>query len=102
MRARASANASQLTRSDQSLRFASTTERARADSRSSNGATYDSRFEDVDTFVVFGTRARPSVIASPRLEIVVDATKAGPKVTTFEFFCRADSRSSEVSRVPMK
>ena len=51
-RARACANASQLTRDDHSLRFASTTARARADQRSSNGVTYEDRFEDVCTFVV--------------------------------------------------
>ena len=44
-------------------------------------------------------REQSAVVRIPRLEIGVDATKAGPKVTTFELFRRADSRSSEVSRV---
>ena len=44
-------------------------------------------------------REQSAVVRTPPFEIVVDATKAGPKVTTFELFRRADSRSSVVSRV---
>ena len=47
-------------------------------------------------------REQSAVVRMPPLEIDVDATTTGPKVTTLELFRRADSRSSEVLRVPMK